>query len=183
LNSPRDLNIEIAKLHRDIFWTRCATGALFFAIAAFLFAVLWHRPKTVEGNQLVLRDDAGKVFAKVEKSKFGDACLTLASKENGSEAYLCVQDLEGAYLDLHNIKSNSRAMLSPGFYMQDVGRTSPALVIDDERNDQSFHINLQSVSNLEMDRNSKKSIVVSSGSKGAKISLFDESGNQYWSTP
>lgn len=124
------------------------------------------------------------MFAKLAKSKFGDSCLTLESKENTSEASLCAQDLEGTFLDLHNIKSDSRAMLTPGFYMTEpMMPISPAFVINDHQNEHTLHINLGSESELEMDHNSNKSVLISSTPEHAKISLFDESGKPSWSAP
>lgn len=183
MDSLHDLSPEIKNLHRDIFWTRCISVTLFLALAGLLFATWRRHSKTLEGSQLVLRDDAGAVFAKLAKSKNGDACLTLESKGNASAADLCVQDLEGAFLDLHNLKSNSRAMLSPGFYMREGGRVSPALVLNDGQNAHTFHVYLGSESKLEMDHNSNESVVVSSTPERAKNSLFDESGKPHWSTP
>jgi len=47
---------------------------------------------------------------------FGDRCLTLMAKEKVAVASMCVQDEEeGSSLDLHNLKSESRATLTPGF--------------------------------------------------------------------
>ena len=55
------------------------------------------------------------VAARLGQNGFGDTCVTLMAKEKVAVASMCVQDEEGSSLDLHNLKSESRATLTPGF--------------------------------------------------------------------
>ena len=72
-------------------------------------------PQTVEANDFLLRGHAGNVAARLGQNGFGDTCLTLMAKEKVAVASMCVQDEEGFGLDLHSLKSESRARLTPGF--------------------------------------------------------------------
>ena len=97
-----------------------------------LSAATWTRhPDTVEANQFLIRDRAGNVVARLGHDNLGDTCLTLTAKQNVSIASMCVQDREGATLDLHNLKSESRATLTPGFYTSEPPvHVQPALVVN-----------------------------------------------------
>jgi hypothetical protein len=70
------------------------------------------RTKTIEANEFLVRDRAGKIVARLGHDDFGDTCLTLTAQQSVSVANLCVQDNEGSSLDLHNLKSDSRATLT-----------------------------------------------------------------------
>jgi hypothetical protein len=53
------------------------------------------------------------------------------AKEKAAVASMCVQDEEGSSLDLHNLKSESRATLTPGLYEHEpLSKFRPALVIN-----------------------------------------------------
>jgi hypothetical protein len=68
--------------------------------------------------------------ARLGQDGFGDTCLILTAKQNVSVANLCVQNSEGASLDLHNLKSESRATLTPGFNLYEpMFHLQPALII------------------------------------------------------
>ena len=69
----------------------------------------------MEANEFLLMGRAGNVVARLGQYDFGDTCLTLTANQNVSVASLCVQNNEGAFLDLHNLKSESRVTLTPGF--------------------------------------------------------------------
>jgi len=74
--------------------------------------------------------------ARLGQFDFGDTCLTLTAQQNVSVANLCVQDSEGSRLDLHNLKSDSRAMLTPGFNTYEpTFHIQPALVINHRAED------------------------------------------------
>jgi hypothetical protein len=84
----------------------------------------------MEASEFLVRDRAGNVVARLGQSGFGDTCLTLTANQNVSVADLCVQNGEGASLDLHNLKSESRATLTPGFKMYEpMSHVQAALVI------------------------------------------------------
>jgi hypothetical protein len=131
LKTQPDMASQIQILRRDIFWTRCILGAAVLCLVALNIASSRRHAQTIEANEFVLRDTAGNIAARLGKDKFGDTCLSLTAKENVADASICVQDGVGSYLDLFNLKSGSRAMLTPGFYMvEPYMPVEPALVIN-----------------------------------------------------
>jgi len=71
-------------------------------------------------------------MARLGPAGFGDTCLVLTAKQKVSVASLCVQNEVGASLDLHNLRSESRAMLSPGYNLYEpLFQLQPSLVITD----------------------------------------------------
>jgi len=115
LDTQQDLIVRIEQLKRDAFRTKCVVVILFLGLATGTIANWLRHPATVTANEFVLRDRSGNVLARLGQEGFGDTCLTLTAKQNVSVASLCVQNEEGASLDLHNLKSESRATLTPGF--------------------------------------------------------------------
>lgn len=88
-------------------------------------------PSTLDANEILLKDRAGDIVGRLGQDKFGNTCLTLKAKANIARASLCVQDNEGSSLDLQNLKSESQALLTPGFYtVEPFARFKPALVIN-----------------------------------------------------
>ena len=131
-----DLLPQIEKLRRDLLWTRYVATALIILFAASSVASWTKHPKTIEANEFLLRNPAGKIVARLGQFDFGDTCLTLTAQQNVSVANLCVQDSEGSRLDLHNLKSDSRAMLTPGFNTYEpTFHIQPALVINHRAED------------------------------------------------
>ena len=126
-----DLASQIQKLHKDIFWTRCILGAALVCLATVIVANSWKHPNTVEANQFLVRDRAGNVTARLGQDSFGDTCLTLVAEQNISIASMSVQGRGGASLDLHNLKSESSATLTPGFYMfEPLAQVQLALIVN-----------------------------------------------------
>lgn len=125
-----DLVATIERLRRDVFRTKCVAAVLFLCLAAGSIAAWERHPKTVEANEFLLKDRAGNVVARLGEEAYGDSCLTLTAIHNVSVASLCVQNNEGAILDLHNLRTESRATLTPGFNLSEpMSRLQPALVI------------------------------------------------------
>jgi len=118
LETQPDLLAKIDRLQKDVFWMKCIAFVLFLCLAAAAFITIWFRhPKAVEANEFLVRDRTGNVVARLGQLGFGDTCLMLTANQHVSVANLCVQNDEGAYLDLHNLNSESRATLTPGFNM------------------------------------------------------------------
>ena len=178
-----DVASQIQKLRNDIFWTRCILGvALLFLAAAS--AANWRRhPRSIEANEFLVRGPAGNIAAKLGQDSFGDTCLTLTAKENVAEASMCVQDREGSSLDLHNLKSESRTTLTPGFYSYEpLFHFQPALVINEAMNSNFANLNVGAETKLVMGHNSKDSVRVSSPTGEPKITLLGPNENPVWST-
>jgi hypothetical protein len=134
---------KIETLHKDIFWTRCVVGLLFLFLAGMSMANWNRHPAIVRANEFLLTDRAGNVVARLGQYGYGDTCLTLTAKAHVSVANLCVQDDEGSSLDLHNLKAESRATLTPGFNVYEpLFHFRPALVISEAKNPHSVDINL-----------------------------------------
>ena len=111
--------------------TRCVLGLALLCLTALTIANWRQHPKTIEANELLLRGQSGNIAARLGQESFGDSCLTLMAKGKVSVASMCVQDEEGSSLDLHNLKSESRATLTPGFYTYEpLMQFRPALVIN-----------------------------------------------------
>jgi hypothetical protein len=126
-----DLISQVKKLRKDIFWTRCVLGLALLCFATLTVANWRRHPQTVEANEFLLRGHSGNIAARLGQDGFGDTCLTLMAKEKVAVASMCVQDEEGSSLDLHNLKSESRATLTPGFYVYEpLTKIGPALVIN-----------------------------------------------------
>lgn len=176
--------VRIEKLSRDIFWTRCIAGAAALLCLALAVAANWRRhPETVEAREFLLKDRAGNIAARLGKDDFGDTCLTLSAKEQIAVASLCVQDNEGSSLDLHNLKSESRATLTPGFYVYEpLHRFQPALLINEALSTNFANLNVNAETELVMGHGSKKSIRISSPAGMPTITLFEPNGNPVWST-
>lgn len=130
LDRHSDLVVRIERLRRDVFWTKCVAAVLFLILLAGNVANWTRHPRTVEANEFLLKDRAGNVVGRLGQYDFGDTCLTLTANRNVSVANLCVQDSEGTSLDLHNLKNESRATLTPGFNLYEpVFHFQPGLVI------------------------------------------------------
>jgi hypothetical protein len=183
LDTQLELTSKIEALRRDMFWTRCIAGVAFLCLAA-AGAVTWTRhPKTLEANEFVVRNLSGDIVARLGQDNLGDTCLTLKAKENVAVASLCVQDKEGSSLDLHNLKSESRAMLTPGFYSYEpFFQFQPALVINETMNTNFANLNVGTKTTLTMGHNSKDSVKISSSSEEPRITLFGANENPVWST-
>ena len=126
-----DLISQVNKLRKDIFWTRCVLGLALLCLATRTVANWRRHPRTVEANEFLLRGQSGNIAARLGQEGLGDTCLTLMAKGKIAVASLCVQDEEGSSLDLHNLKSESRATLTPGFYTYEpLMQIRPALVIN-----------------------------------------------------
>lgn len=183
VESQLDLAALVGKLERDIFWTRCATGILFLCLCAAGFAIWPRRPQAVEANEFLLRDQKGNVLARLGQSVFGDTCLTLTARDNVSVASLCVQNTEGSILDLHNLKSESRAVLTPGFNtFEPMTRIQPALIINDSMSSHFVHINLGADTAMVLGHGSNDSVRISSPVGEPRITLFGTDQKPVWST-
>ncbi len=126
-----DLVSQVNKLRKDILWTRCVLGLALLCLAALTVASWRRHPQTVEANEFLLRGHSGNVAARLGQDGFGDTCLTLIAKEKAAVANMCVQDEEGSSLDLHNLKSESRATLTPGFHeYEPLSKFRPGLIIN-----------------------------------------------------
>ncbi|HTU35404.1 MAG TPA: hypothetical protein VMF66_16495 [Candidatus Acidoferrum sp.] len=125
-----ELGREIDNLRRSIFRTKCGAGLLFICLGVGIFALWNRRVGTVDANELVLRDKAGNVVARLGQDSYSDTCLTLTSNHDASVASLCVDEGGGSVLDLHNLTEGSRAMLTPGFTIYEgTGKIRPGLMI------------------------------------------------------
>jgi hypothetical protein len=88
--------------------------------------------KRVIAEEFLLQDRSGNILARLGQYGFGDTCRTLIAKQNVSVTSLCVQDEEGASLDLHNLKNESRVMITPAFHLYEPkSRVLPALVMSE----------------------------------------------------
>jgi hypothetical protein len=183
LDTQSDLASKIETLRRDIFWTRCIAGAALLCLAAASVANWRNHPKTVEANEFLLKDRAGNITARLGQDNFGETCLTLTAEEHVAIANLCVQDKEGSSLDLHNLKSDSRAMLTPGFYTSEpLFHFQPALIINEATNAHFASLNVGTESMLVIGHNSKDSVRISSPAGEPRITLFGTNENPIWST-
>ncbi|HTG28245.1 MAG TPA: hypothetical protein VK818_08480 [Methylomirabilota bacterium] len=107
MESQLELLPQLETLRRDLLWTKYIAAILFILLAASSIASWTKRTKTIEANEFLVRDRAGKIVARLGHDDFGDTCLTLTAQQSVSVANLCVQDSEGSSLDLHNLKSDS----------------------------------------------------------------------------
>ncbi len=183
MDSQLDLLAQIKKLRRDILWMKCVAAAVFLCLAAVSVANWRRHPATVEANEFLLKDHSGNVVARLGQYGFSDTCLTLTAKQNVSMANLCVQDSEGSSLDLHNVKSESRATLTPGFNSYEpLTRFQPALVISDAMNSHFVHIDVGAETKLIMGNDSKDSVSISSRAGEPQIVLFGVNQKPIWSS-
>jgi hypothetical protein len=183
LNSQLDLLPQIEKLRRDILWTRCVAAVLFLCLAVVSVANWTRHPRTVEASEFLLKDRAGNVVARLGQYDFGDTCLTLTAKQHISVANLCVQDGEGSSLDLHNMKSESRATLTPGFNSHEpLFQFQPALIINDALSSHFVDINVGPETKLVMGHDSKDSVSISSRAGEPNTVLFDVNQKTIWSS-
>ena len=183
MDSQLDLSAQIEKLRRDILWTRCVATALFLCLAVASVANWTRHPRTVEANEFLIKDHAGNVVARLGQSDFGDTCLKLTAKQNVSIASLCVQDGEGSSLDLLNVKSQSRATLTPGFDVYEpLYHFQPALVINDAMRSHFVDIKVGTETKLVMGHGYKDSVSISSRAGEPKIVLFSVNQNPVWSS-
>ena len=133
MDNQHDLLAKIERLQKDVFWTKCVALVLFLGLAAVSIINWPKHPKTVEANEFQVTDRTGNVVARLGQYGFGETCLTLIANKNVSVANFCVQDDEGATLDLHNLKSESRATLTPGFNLSEPASHFKASLIITER--------------------------------------------------
>jgi hypothetical protein len=183
LEGQSDLPAQIERLRTEVFWTKCVAAVLVLCLAAASLANWTRHPKTIDANEFLLKDRNGNVVARLGQFDFGETCLTLTAKQDVSIANLCVQNDEGASLDLHNLKSESRAMLTPGFNLYEPsGHFQPALVINEGMNSHFVHINLGTETKLTIGDGSKDSVSISSRAGEPKITLFGANEKPVWST-
>ena len=183
MDTQLDLASKIETLRRDIFWTKCIAGAALLFLAAVSAANWTRHPKTLEANEFLLKDRAGNITAKLGQDGFGDTCLTLSANQNVAVASLCVQAKEGSILDLHNLKSESRATLTPGFYSYEpLFHFQPALAINEAMSTNFANLNVGAETKFVMGHNSKDSVRISSPTGEPKIALFNTTDNPVWST-
>ncbi|MGH9747429.1 MAG: hypothetical protein ACRD59_15135 [Candidatus Acidiferrales bacterium] len=131
-----DFSGEIEKLRREIYWTRCLSAVAILCIGAVSVANWMRHPKSIAANEFLVTDRSGQIVARLGHDKYNDTCLTLTAKQQVSIASLCVQDDEGSSLDLHNMKTESRVLLTPGFNtIEPASQFQPALIISDGKND------------------------------------------------
>jgi hypothetical protein len=183
LDSQLDLAAKIEKLRRDIFWTRCVAAVSFLLLTAGLVANWTRHPKTLEANEFLVKDQVGNIVATLGQDGFGSTCLSLTEKQKISNAALCV-DYEGdSSLDLFNLKSESRAMLTDGFNIHEgPGRIEAGLMVHDEINHHLLSINLGADPKLAMDLGAKSYVSISSRAGLPKITLFGADGKPIWSS-
>jgi len=173
-----DIQLELASkiehLRRQMFWTRCIAGATLLCLAVAA-TVNWKRHAAiVEANEFLLKDRAGNVAARLGQDNLGNTCLILSAKGHVAVASLCVQDEEGSSLDLHNVKSEARATLTPGFYLWEPhDRVRPALIINDSWGTNFAHLNVDREVRLAVGHDSKGSIRISSPAGVPRIVLLD----------
>lgn len=131
MDNGSDLLVKIEKLRRDLFWTK-SVGVVLFLVLVVTCITNWRKhPTTIEANEFLLMDKVGNVVARLGQDT-GDTCLILKANQNVSIAELCVQNNEGASLDLHNLKSESRAVLTPGFKTREpLDEIRPVMLLTD----------------------------------------------------
>ena len=132
METQSDLQKTVERLQSDMFWMKCIATALFICLAG-MFVTAWFRhPRTLDANEFIVRDRTGNVVARLGQLSFGTTCLTLTANQHVTVADLCVQNDEGAYLDLHNLKGESRGTLTPGFKMHEpMGHVQAGLAISE----------------------------------------------------
>jgi hypothetical protein len=134
------LTAQLVDLRRDIFWTRCILAVLAVCLGVAVYAMWTRHPSTIEANEFVVRDRAGNIVARLGAIGLGETCLELTAKGDTSIANLCVQNEGGAILDLHNLKSESRATLTPGTHGSEGIGLAPLLSISSTAGDPSIRL-------------------------------------------
>ncbi|MGA3178153.1 MAG: hypothetical protein ABSE19_12510 [Candidatus Acidiferrum sp.] len=182
-----DIQLELAskieRLRKQIFWTRCIAGAALLCLAVAVTANWKRTREVVEAKEIILKDGAGNVAARLGQDNLGNTCLTLNAKAHIAVASLCVQDGEGSSLDLHNLKSQSRATLTPGFYLYEPHEhLQPALIINESASTNFANLNVGAEVKLTMGHNSKDSVRLSSPAGEPRITPLGANENPVWST-
>lgn len=132
MDSESLLVAKIERLQRDLFWTKIVSALIFLCLSFGIIANWPRYPKRVIAEEFILQDRSGNILAKLGQYGFGNTCFTLTAKQNVSVTSLCVQDEEGASLDLHNLRNESRVMVTPGFNLYEPkSRVLPALVMSE----------------------------------------------------
>ena len=182
MDAPLDLAAEIAKLRRDNLKIKVAGGLLAIILFALLAVCRFQPLKTVEGNEFLLKDSVGNVFAKLGPYS-GGTCLTLNAKGHAADAELCVSDDESSFLRLSNKNGDSQVLLSPGHTtFEPLHRFPAGLYIGENLGDNFANISLGADTKLVIGHGSQKSVVVSSPSDKPSINLFGSDGKTVWST-
>jgi hypothetical protein len=178
-----DFAAQVRKLRTDVFLIKCIAGVLILCVAALIVAGQIKHSKVLEATQLVLKDDAGKVIAMLGKGGFGSTCLSLSAKENAAIAELCADGDGGGYLDLHNLRTESRVTLTPGFTMYEPLAHFPAgLLIEKDSNKHFLNLSLGEETKLVIGHGANDSIIFSSPAIKPAITLFNGDGKEIWST-
>jgi hypothetical protein len=181
MESQLELLPQLETLRRDLLWTKYIAAILFILLAASSIASWTKRTKTIEANEFLVRDRAGKIVARLGHDDFGDTCLTLTAQQSVSVANLCVQDSEGSSLDLHNLKSDSRATLTPGFNAYEpTVHFQPALIINQAMNARFVDINVGAESKFVMGHDSKNIVSISSRAEDPQIVLYGPNEKPLW---
>lgn len=178
-----DLAAQIDTLRKDIFWTKCIAALLILCLVAVVIASRPRQPKIVEGTRLVLKDEAGNVVASLGKEDFGETCLTISAKAHAAVSALCVADDGGSSLDLHDLQTESRVLLTPGFTGHEPLLQFPAgLLIEKDASKHFVNLRLGDETKMVIGHGSNDSIILSSPPSKPEIALFGEGGKQIWST-
>lgn len=181
MNESIDLAAQIASLRRSIFWSKLVVGLLILVLFSLVLGGLTRRPKTVEANQILLKDKKGNVIAKLGDEGYGDTCLTLLAQANGPRSELCV-DQSGSFLVLSG-PNDSRVSLTPGFStIEPLMPISPGLYIGENNGENFVNIGIGSETSIAIGHGSKKAIEISSPTGTPAINLFGGDGKKLWST-
>jgi len=183
MDEHSDLAAQIDKLRRDIFWTKCIAGLLILCLVVVVIASRPRHPRIVEATRLVLKDEAGNAVATLGKEGFGETCLTLSGKAHAAVSSFCGADDGGSSLDLHDLQTESRVLLTPGFTGYEPLMNFPAgLLIEKDADKHYVKLSLGDETKMVIGHGTKDSIILSSPTSKPAISLFSEDGKPLWST-
>jgi hypothetical protein len=199
-----DLVAKVDRLRKDILWTKCIAGLLLVSLVAVIVGERTKHPEIVEATRFVLKDDAGNVLAKLGSESFGSTCLTLSARAAAAASQLCVADDGGSLLDLHNRKTESRVLLTPGFTgyepntsnSSDFGPLMPlfnggyhplrpipaGLVVEENMFRSYLRFNLSDHTEVVIGHGKNQVVVLSENPDKSSITLFSREGKPIWST-
>lgn len=173
---------RLESLYLRITWV----GGLLFVFVAVIS--LWGRmgsKDSISVREVLIKDEAGRVVAKLGTNDLSGTCLQLKSKEEGSAAELCVGDAATSSLMLSTHRGATRAFLSAGSRLYENGGVlSPGLLIADADGEKLVSATLGAETKLIIGRGTENnSVVIAAPPTKPTIKLLGGEGKPLWTAP
>lgn len=179
----QELSVRVARLEANITKAKWFCGFLIvvLSIIAF-FAIRMNVRKTIQVEELTIRDGSGTVIAHLGPSKHG-VCFELMARSGASRAQLCVDEHYGSSLDLDNKNPESSASLTAGRRAYEAGDLFPGLSIAGPNSKSRLNMTVGSQAQFFLGQSDKNSSILLSPGQKPAARIVDSNGSTIWTVP